>query len=134
MATGTYYAWSPITNGLDDRGQTAYVKIGDKVSAGDLDMDDDEFQVLIDARVVRSQPYPEALVNSPIPPSDYFKGLLAKAGEGELTEEETKELAGMSLGFDDSSSSKLALTDPEVEDVSGTTKTSTKASSTSTST
>ena len=131
MATGTYYAWSPITNGLDDRGQTAYIKVGDKVGASDLDMDDDEFQALIDARVVRSQPYPEALVNSPIPPSDYFKGLLAQAAEGSLTEEETKTLAGMSLGFDDSSSSKLALTDPEVEDVSGTTKStsSTKASS-----
>jgi len=131
VATGTYYAWSPITNGLDDRGQTAYIKVGDKVGASDLDMDDDEFQALIDARVVRTQPYPEALVNSPIPPSDYFKGLLAQAAEGSLTEEETKTLAGMSLGFDDSSSSKLALTDPEVEDVSGTTKStsSTKASS-----
>jgi len=99
-----------------------YIKLGDKVSAGDLDLSDDEFQELIDARVVREQPYPEELVNSPQPPSDYFKELLAGAAEGTLTEDQTKALAALSLGFDDSSSSKVAPGVSEgVEDVSGTT-------------
>jgi len=125
MAEGTYYAWSPIANGVDEKGKTEYIKLGDKVSAADLESDDaeEEFQYLIDAKAVREQPYPEDLINSPVPPSDYFKNLLVGAAEGSLTEDQTKALSKMSIGFDDSSSSKLGPTSEDVEDVSGQTKT-----------
>src|SRR5215831_16258629 len=104
----TYFAWSPIQLDVDEKGRSQFVKLGEKVSAGDLDMSDEEFQELIDARVVREQPYPEELVSSAQPPSDYFKELLAGAAEGTLTKEQTDALAKMNLGFDDSSSSKVA--------------------------
>lgn len=122
-----YYAWSPIVKGTDEKGKQDVVKLGESVSAGDLDMDEDEFQYLIDARAVREQPYPEDLVNSPIPPSEYYKNLLAGAAEGSLSEEESKALSEMNLKFDDSSSSKLAPTSEEVEDVSGTAGSTPKA-------
>jgi|SRR5215831_35081 len=127
----SYNAWSPIVTGeLDDRGQPVTIKLGESVSASDLDMTDEEFQTLIDNKVVREQPYPQSLVDSVIPPSEYFKDLLAGAAEGSLTEDQVKELAGMNLGFDDSSSTKLAPTSEEVEDVSGTTSTTPAKSST----
>lgn len=118
----TYYAWSPMAKEVDEWGRvTDRVKLGDTVSAGDLDISDEEFQELIDARAVREQPYPEACIDSPVPPSEYFKTLLAGAAEGTLTEEDSKALSKMNLGFDDSSSSKLAPSSEEIEDVSGQT-------------
>ena len=125
----SYYAWSPIQTEPDEKGKMQTIKLGESVSASDLDLTDEEFQYYIDNKVVREQPYPESLVDSVTPPSEYFKDLLAGAAEGSLTKEQTDELAKMNLGFDDSSSSKLAPSS-EVEDVSGQTSTS-KASTAS---
>jgi hypothetical protein len=75
---GTYYAWSPITFGAerDDQGNILKTKVhafGEKVSAGDLDLTDDQFKELVDSGAVRNYPPPDDMPeNYPRSPRDWM--------------------------------------------------------------
>lgn len=127
---GALYAWSPILKEPDEKGRAQFVKLGETVTASDLDMTDEDFQYLVDVKAVREQPYPEELTTSPTPPSEYYKQLLAGAAEGSLSEDQSKDLSKMTIGFDPTSSSYLGPTSEGVEDVSGQTGSKPAASST----
>lgn len=77
----TYYAWSPIRGAVHSNGDTINVRVGDEVSADDLDMDDEDFQYLIDTGAVRTTKYPVAH-DSPLSPVEHFKQQAAQMMEG----------------------------------------------------
>jgi hypothetical protein len=53
------YAWSTLTaQEADDKGRYKTFKPGDEVSAGDLGLDDDEFNELVAVGAVREDEYP----------------------------------------------------------------------------
>lgn len=52
------YAWSTMAAPPDDKGKVKTFKPGDEVSAGDLGLDDDEFNELVSVGAVREAEYP----------------------------------------------------------------------------
>jgi hypothetical protein len=81
------FAWSEI-RGSDSEGKAVVVKPGDEVSAGDLNLNDEEFQELVDAGVVRDNDYPEDIPEDQSP-TEYYKAQLAALAEsGELPPEQ----------------------------------------------
>lgn len=76
-----YYAWSPIRGAVHSDGSRIDVKVGDEVSASDLDMSDEDFQYLIDTGAVRTSEYPVAH-DSPLSPVEHYKQKAAEMMEG----------------------------------------------------
>lgn len=75
----TLYAWSPIRHG-DDDGKVTVIKVGQKVSASDLDMSEEEFQGFIDSGAVRPRKYPD--IHDSVSPMEHFKQAAADAAAG----------------------------------------------------
>ena len=69
----TYYAWSNIKTGKD--GKPFAAKVGDKVDASTLGLDEEQFQELIDAGSVREQKYPVP-ADSDVSPKDHQRALM----------------------------------------------------------
>lgn len=77
MATTTYYAWNNFTiNGKKDK-----VKVGDKVTASDLGVSDDEFEAYVENGAVRTIQYPD-MGNFPGSPVELSKAQLEAASRG----------------------------------------------------
>jgi hypothetical protein len=56
----TYYAWSPIATGRDEKTwQMQYKKPGESVSASSLNVSETQFQQLVDSGAVRTAKYPD---------------------------------------------------------------------------
>jgi hypothetical protein len=87
MASGTYYAWSPIKGGTAEKPVT--VDRGDKVSQSDLGVDDANWAALVESGAVRDKefPAPADYEGSVI---DYLRDKLAEAqaASGAVEEEE----------------------------------------------
>jgi len=67
----TYYAWTTILTGeKDDKGQGKSIKLGDKVSAGDVG-GDEQFEELVAVGAVRKQKYPEDVAFDESPVESY---------------------------------------------------------------
>jgi hypothetical protein len=94
------YAWSNFQADWseEERRFTKRIKPGDTISQADLDVDDDEWETLKAIGSVRQQPYPAAVADGSYTdsPQRYYMDLLQKAGEGTMTDEESKTLAAMS--------------------------------------
>jgi hypothetical protein len=75
---GDMYAWAPIVYGVErdeDKNITGQKvkKLGEKVSAGDLDLTDDQFKELVDSGAVRNYPLPDDMPeNYPRSPRDWM--------------------------------------------------------------
>ena len=67
----TWYSWTTIKCAKDD-GSEFEVKPGEEVTADKLNVDDEEFDQMIDARVVRQSKYPDMPKNFPGSAKDYI--------------------------------------------------------------
>lgn len=87
MAEKTYYAWSPINNG------GKMVKVGEKVSAGSLKIDEDDFNDLVESGAVRTKEYPvPEEAQGTTSPTQHVQNILANASESgeDLSKDEAK--------------------------------------------
>lgn len=102
-----YYAWSPIKFRNRSK-EVDNASVGEEVSAGSLNISDEEFSQLIESRSVRNRPYPNIPPTFTGSPRDWeliqaSKALedvednfdveeLIEASEEEATEEVTEEI------------------------------------------
>jgi len=78
VEAGDMYAWAPINYGVErDEDKNIVGQLvkafGEKVSAGDLDLSDEEFEALVESGAVRNYPPPEDMPeNYPRSPRDWM--------------------------------------------------------------
>jgi hypothetical protein len=82
----TTYAWSEI-HGTDKDGKAVKIMPGDKVTAADLGMSDEEFAELVENGSVREVKFPEDLPSDQSP-TDYAKQKLLEMAEQGITPEQ----------------------------------------------
>jgi hypothetical protein len=82
-AKGPFYAWSRFIAERDEESGIVrkWIMEGDKVSAGDLGIDDEQFQELVDEGVVRATEWPVPKGSSDSPNEHYKKELAKAAGQ-----------------------------------------------------
>lgn len=82
----TYYAWSEI-HGTDADGKAVKVMPGDKVSAADLNLEDEEFEQLVEGGSVREIKFPEDVPTDQAPADYARQKLLEMANQGVTPEQ-----------------------------------------------
>lgn len=82
---GPFYAWSRLIAERDEESGLVrkWIMEGDKVSAGDLGLDEDQWNELVESGAVRQTEYPVPK-GSMDSPNDHYKKLLAQAAGQEV--------------------------------------------------
>lgn len=101
----TYYAWSNFPVEKNEWGQvTKTIEVGEKVTASDLGVTDEEFEEMIETGVVSEEEYPD--IPDSVSPAEYEKEQLARSAVVEELRMHVEEGQSIEEGLDEAAAKR----------------------------